>query len=487
VLWTLVACLVLSCTVAACGGARHKSATTEANPPESVGSASVGFGSIDAGSPGLRFVRVNVPSADVEFSPSKDTSQAAPNATALSKQIRKAAPGTVIHLSSGTYPKLYDTKRRNGWITVSGAGDATKPVISMAKLWGASDVRFVDIDFTRLRINSSPLTKSQYAENIQVLNSEVDCGATKTKKHGSSGITIRGGSRNILFDGDYVHDCVIGFGSDAQDPMSHNVSIIHSLFENLYGDAIDLGAMDHLTIAYDVIRYIARTKGHDYHDDGIQFFGNTSNVVIAYDVLANSLDQLLFIQDAVKSRETKSSVNRNILVLGDLIYGAGAVPVQDQGGVDVQFVGDTIWAGRVGSLLVRRSGYTGIVPNHTLVADSIIEQFNLDHVHGGITEGYDIFARTGHRRGPHIRVKAKVGLSNPRAGHFALAPGSPGLGAAAPPRTLLSMAKQAGAGPAALNLIKRYPGGDLGAPADVVSQGYGAPFTLTGEKLRQRQ
>jgi hypothetical protein len=430
---------------------------------------------------------VDLASADVELSPSSDATLSAPNASVLSKDIRKAAAGAVIHLSSGTYPRLYDTKRRNGWVTVSGAGDATKPVIKMAKLWGASEVRFVDIDFQRVRINSSPVKESQYAENIQILNSEVDCGATKTKKHGSSGITIRGGARNVVFSGDYVHACVIGFASDAQDPMAHNVSITHSLFENLYGDAIDLGAMDHLTIAYDVIRDIARTKGHDYHDDGIQFFGNTSNVVIAYDVIANSLDQLLFIQDAVKSRETKSSVNRNILVLGDLIYGAGAVPVQDQGGVDVQFVGDTIWAGRDGSLLIRRSGYTGIVPNHTLLADSIVEQYNLDHVHGGITQGYDLFSRARRRGGPHVRVKARVGLSDPRAGDFALAPGSPARSAAAPPPTLLNLAKQAGAGSAALKLIKRYPGGDLGAPTAVVSQGYGAPFTLTAQKLRQRR
>jgi hypothetical protein len=430
---------------------------------------------------------VDLASADVELSPSSDSTEAAPNATALSKDIRKAAPGAVIHLSSGTYPKLYDTKRRDGWVTVSGAGDATKPVITMAKLWGASDVRFVDVDFKRVRINRSPDKTSQYAENIQILNSEVNCGATKTKRHGSTGIAIREGARNILFSGDYVHNCVIGFASDPQDPMSHNVSITHSLFENLYGDAIDLGAMDHLTIAYDVIRQIARTKGHAYHDDGIQFFGNDTNVVIAYDVLANSLDQLLFIQDAVKSKVTHSSVNRNILVLGDLIYGAGAIPVQDQGGVNVQFVGDTIWAGHDGSLLIRRSNYTGIVPNHTLLADSIVEQYGLDHVHGGITQGYDLFSQTGHRRGPHVRVRAKVGLSNPRGGDFALAPGSPALSAAAPPATLLSLAKQAGAGAAALRLIKSYPGGDLGAPAAVVGQGYGAPSVLTGQKLRQRR
>jgi hypothetical protein len=428
-----------------------------------------------------------VPSADVELSPSSDVSESATNATALSKKIHTAPSGTVIHLSSGTYPKLDDTHRRSGWVTVSGAGDATKPVIQLAKLWGASDVRFVDIDFRRLRLNSSPNKKSQYAENIQVLNSEVDCGATETRQRGGAGITIRGGARNIMISGVYVHDCVVGLGSVAQDPMSHNVSITHSLFEHIYGDAIHLGAMDHLTIADDVIRDIARTKGHAYHDDGIQFFGNTSNVVIAYDVLANSLDQLLFIQDAVKSRETKSSVNRNILVLGDLIYGGGAIPVQDQGGVDVQFVGDTIWAGHDGCLLIRRSGYTGIVPTHTLLADSIVEQYNLDHVHGGITQGYDLFSMARHRGGPHVRVTAKVGLSNPRAGDFALAPGSPGHGAAAPRATLLRLAKQAGAGAAALRLIKSYPGGDVGAPAAVVNQRYGAPFTLTGQKLPQRR
>jgi hypothetical protein len=271
-------CLALAGGVAGCGGGGgHRSAAPE---PSQVGS--VAFGSIAPGAPGLRSVRVDVPSADVELSPSSDVSESATNATALSKKIHTAPSGTVIHLSSGTYPKLDDTHRRSGWVTVSGAGDATKPVIQLAKLWGASDVRFVDIDFRRLRLNSSPNKKSQYAENIQVLNSEVDCGATETRQRGGAGITIRGGARNIMISGVYVHDCVVGLGSVAQDPMSHNVSITHSLFEHIYGDAIHLGAMDHLTIADDVIRDIARTKGHAYHDDGIQFFGNTSNVVIAY-------------------------------------------------------------------------------------------------------------------------------------------------------------------------------------------------------------
>lgn len=477
---TLVTILLLG--VAACGGTAK---------PTTPGGGGTSVRSVPTGVPGLHIYPVRLPRAAVHLS--GETESAADNApksarSDLSRQIAKAPANAVIHLASGYYPRITDTTERTTPVTVSGAGDTTKPIIHGARLLGASNVRFVDVAFSRsFVVNHTLIPPSRrISRDIQLVDSEIDCGARATQGPGGVGIVIRGGSRNVSLRGDYVHDCVIGLASESQDAVSVGVSITHCLFENFFGDAIDLGGMRDLTITDNVIRDIAHTPGATYHDDGIQFLGNTADVVIARNVLANSRDQLLFIQDAVQGRFSHTSTNTDISVIGNLIYGAGAVAVQDQGGVNVAFVGNTIWAGLLGSMLIRKSGFTGIVPNRTLVADNIIQRYALLTVPGGVTEGYNVFSgRPRHHRGPHDVHPRSAGLTGPRAGLFGITRTSPAHNSAAPLRVLLAMASRSGANAAMVNLLRTYRVHDRGAVAYGAKEpNYGAPFTLTHQKLR---
>ncbi len=447
--------------------------------------------SVPAGVPGLRSYPVRLPRAAVNLTGESEVAADGAPKTApsvLSHTIAKAPPNSVIHLASGFYPTINDHTQRAGTVTVSGVGDTTKPVIHGARLFGASNVRFVDVRFSKgFHVAASPFpTSHAVSRNIELVNSEVDCGSRSTTLQGGGGVVIRGGSRNIALLGDWVHDCVVGFASVAQDPVSVGVTISHCLFEDFYGDAIDLGGIHDLSITDDVVRDIAHSHGSTYHDDGIQFFGNTADTLIADNVLANSRDQLLFIQDAVAGRLDHTSTNVDVSVIGNLIYGAGAIAVQDQGGVNVDFVGNTVWAGHFGSVLIRKSGYTKIVPNHTLVADNIIEQYGLLDVPGGVVQGYNVFgSHVARRLGPHDLSTRNVGLQAPLHGAFGLTPGSPARNSSAPAPVLLTLARRAGADGAMLALLRSYRSRDRGA----VESGsrlpeYGAPFTLTHRPLR---
>jgi hypothetical protein len=171
---------------------------------------------------------------------------------------------------------------------------------------------------------------------------------------------------------------------------------------------------------------------------------------------------LIFIQDATKNQFNGSRTNQDILVLGNLIYGAGAAAVQDQGGVDVQFIGNTIWFNHDGAMIVRRSPYSHTVPIHTLVADNVVQGLALRHV-PHIVQGYNVFGMAGKTQASTDIVAKDPGFTNGSAGIFAIAAGSAAARPPAPPATLVAMAKSAGASAAAQKLIGAYRASDRGA------------------------
>ena len=367
--------------------------------------------------------------------------------TTLQHALRRARPGTVIHLASGTYPQIHDSHLRSGWVTVSGAGDATKPVIDGAELRGSEYLRFVSVRFSSSIVldHGGHAGQARHTEHFGLYNSEIDCGSNGTlhggARHGNTGIQVRGASQGVTLEGDYIHNCTAGFASIAQDRPSANIAIIHSTIWGVAGDAVDLGSLKNVVIDHDVIGD-AHHAGPErlWHNDGIQFYGDDTNVRITNNAIASSGGQLLFIQDAIKSRYTGSSVNRDILVENNLIYGAGAYAVQDQGGEDVRFINNTIWGNHLGSLLLRKSGFTHIAPTDTVVLNNIIEGFGLNHVKPmidahNVIDGYvNRKVRAAGRSGD--LYDANPHFVNAAAGDFQLAAGSPALRRAADPSTV---------------------------------------------------
>jgi len=484
---TLIA-FVTAIAFAGCGGGghghhthrghhhgHHHAAASADVPKETVGAPPLAAVAPDQ--PGVQTVPVSLPSVTSEIVPSHTSGQSGTHD--LSRRIANAPSNAVIHLASGNYPAIHDAARRSTWVTVSGIGDPTPPVIAGVRVAGGEHVRFVGVRFAgKVKIVHST-QGGLHARDIAVLNSVIDCGASATGK-GRVGLSVRGAAQDVVFAGDTIENCVVGFTSAAADNYSKNISIVHCDFKNIYGDAIDLGGIDGMEIANNVINGVHRSPGHHhYHDDGIQFFGNTANVVIAYNVEENSTDQLIFIQDAIKNKYNGSSTNQDILVLGNLLYGAGALAVQDQGGLNVQFIGNTIWDTHDGALLVRRSPYSHIVPTHTLVADNVIEKFGLFRIKK-IVQGYNVFGST-RARGKADVVRARPGFTDSSAGVYSLDPSSPAKGSAAPHSSLLAMARQAGANGAALALIGGYHATDRGSPiVGTAPAGFGKPDMLFG-------
>ena len=348
----------------------------------------------------------------------------------LTTALSSAPPGAVVHLAPGSYAHVFDATVHSSWVTISGAGDRTPPTIAGAQLFGTQFLRFVSVKFTsEVWINwSVDRHIAQRADHIQILNSVFDCGSTTTTPY-TEAILVRGASENVTISGDYVHNCVVGFASMPQDLFSINTSITHCTFEDLTGDAIDLGGLSGVVIDHNIIRDIADPANY-YHDDGIQFFGNVQNVSITNNILANSRDQLLFIQDAKAGYASHSSVNRNILVARNLIYGAGAYAVQDQGGQNVTFVNNTMWDNHFGSMLVMQSYFTRLKPTVKL-ADNIIQGL-VFYDAGASYENHNLLwdVRKSYSWGDNDLVNVEPSFVDPSRGDFQLERGSPGCAGA---------------------------------------------------------
>ena len=225
------------------------------------------------------------------------------------------------------------------------------------------------------------------------------------------------------------------------------MSITHTTIWGVSGDAVDLGSLENVVIDHDVIGD-AHHAGPErrWHNDGIQFYGDDTNVRITNNAIASSGGQLLFIQDAIKSRYTGSSVNRDILVENNLIYGAGAYAVQDQGGEDVRFINNTIWGNHLGSLLLRKSGFTHIAPTDTVVLNNIIEGFGLNHVKPmvdahNVIDGY-VNRKVRSAGGADDLYETNPHFVDAAAGNFQLAANSPALSRAAGPSVVQRYARQ---------------------------------------------
>jgi hypothetical protein len=380
----IVVVATLMAVVPACGSARASRHTEVRIDRIDKFAMAVGYRAAPAYKPRKATVQVQVHPSTSSANSSKNSAASSsassslsnPVSTALSSDIADAPSGGVIHLSSGQYSQIQDSAHRTSWVTISGAGDPTPPTIDGAELLGAQYVRFVDVTFaSELYVNKANADSITGSSDIQLLHSTVDCGSTTTSPV-TTGMIVRGASSNVLVSGDIFEHCVIGFSSQAQDALSTNVQLTDDTFQDFTGAAIYLGGLDDVVVSHDVIRNILDPAGI-WHNDGILFLGNVQNVDIVDNVICDSGRQLIFIQDAVAGTVSRVRSNTNILVAHNLLYGAGAVAIQDQAGVDVRFVGNTMWGNHFGSLWLLASPFTGLLPHGTIVTDNIVQGFEV--------------------------------------------------------------------------------------------------------------
>jgi hypothetical protein len=304
------------------------------------------------------------------------------------------------------------------------------PTIAGASLLGAQHVRFVDVRFSAtVGIDHSPIFHyGQRARDIQILDSTVYCRTMGTKSGArTAGIGIRGGSTDITIAGDLVHDCTEGLSTAVQDLRSSNISIIHDTFEHFSSDALFLGGLSHVLIKDDVIADID-DPADVVHNDGLLILGNNKDVAIVDDVIENSRSQLILIEPSPIPTATGFVDNAEITVVRCLIFGAGAVAIQDQGGRDVAFVGNTIWDNFYGSLWVLDA--FGRKATGTVIEDNIIQGYER-YKSAPRIESHNLLYEVlpGHAYGTGDIVNASPRFRNVTGGAFHLDPGSPAIGA----------------------------------------------------------
>jgi hypothetical protein len=408
----LASAALLAIGLAGCGGGstRATSAPPAASGP-TVASVDPDISLPTAVAPGVHAVTQD----DSLTNAASHAAQATPSggAGALADKILQARNGSVIHLAGGSYGKLVLTKPRQGWVTVSGDGDSPAPEIAGAKLAGTSHIRFVGVRFSRgVKIGSAQ--PGAATSHVSILNTEIACGDTP-----APGVFVRSASSDVLLAGDDIHGCTNGIRSAVQDQPSRHIVIVDDELSDFRNDAIDLGGINQSLIAHDYIHDIEDPE-HRNHNDGIQFFGNTDGVTVQSNVISNSRVQLIFIQNATIKTADHQRRNRNILISHNLLYGAGGVAVQIEGGVNVRVIGNTMRGNRLGSLWLR--GRRGITrPTGTVIIGNIISELALFHNQPAIMSSNLI----GHQSGPGAAGKGnRVGASphfvNPAQGNFAL-------------------------------------------------------------------
>jgi hypothetical protein len=342
----------------------------------------------------------------------------------LEQALLDARPGTVIHLASGNYATVVITTAFHGTVTITGAGDTWEPRVAGVVIDGAAHLVLSEIFVTSgVVVEARSGEAGDVATDIAFRDLTVDCRARSTTPNGPAlgdGFLVRGGVSELSLDDVYVHNCVSGFATvDGPEPLRH-LSIIHSVIQDDLLDGMDLGNVRGAVIEHDIIRG-ENLPGATLHHDGIQFYGEDDDVVIADDVLANSRNQLILVQDAIATAGA-SPINHNVVIDNNLIYGAGSIAVQVQGTQSVRITHNTMWDNYYGSLLFRRSSYTMLVPTNVVVKQNVISGIETYEADIPVNSSLNVFRdpASNYARSSCDLVANKVDFVDATSGDFSL-------------------------------------------------------------------
>jgi hypothetical protein len=168
-------------------------------------------------------------------------------------------------------------------------------------------------------------------------------------------------------------------------------------------------------------------------------------VVITNNVISQSADQLLLIQDDV------GGINDRMQVTNNLIVGAGAAAIQVSGTRHFKMVGNTVWDSKYG-VFVRR-GATGLRMNGAVLRNNVIDQLNI--IEGVKLKGsdYNFVGASQTPRQPHEIRGGNPGFANQAGGDYHPITGS----------VLIGRAERGESTPNDLEGTKRADPGTLGA------------------------
>jgi len=401
--------------------------------------------------PGLLFGQTAPPATYYVATTGSDsnngTSPTTPFATITHALSLCTGGGQTVAVASGTYSTVtftrgttgavvHDTLVRTSAVTVFGWG-ATQPLISAPS--GSNYAIYSDggsfvtyENFALRSENNVPLVEVTWSYGPHTPDSHditiEDCDlsdpdtADSAQTTGNPTIIIGYGSYNVTVEECTIHDSETGIGGPGEPAgpeQCNNINLLDNTLNNFTGDAIQFGSWNNVTIDGNVITNIADAPGSTFHNDGIQFTGNTQNATITHNFIAHSDAQLMLIGPTV------GPVN-NVLVENNVIWDAGGFAVQSSGATQVAFVNNTIFKSLDGGLLLRSDAST--VPNDTVVANNSLCGLGY---YGGASSAYENYnyLPSGQGSGANDIFGTNPDYVNTSIGNFHPASGSPLLGA----------------------------------------------------------
>jgi parallel beta helix pectate lyase-like protein len=183
-------------------------------------------------------------------------------------------------------------------------------------------------------------------------------------------LMIRSGAHRIVVEDNEIDGWTTGIGGpNTAGKFSSDITIRRNVIRNLRSDGIQFGFWNNVLIEANDIGQMADPE---IHNDGIQFTGGSSHVVIRRNRLHHSEHgQLLLVQPAFAPID-------DVLIENNLLHDAAGYAVQIQGSTNTRFVNNTVWFSGYGGLLLRPYGST--VPTDYVVANNVLYGYDLDGV-----------------------------------------------------------------------------------------------------------
>lgn len=349
----------------------------------------------------------------------KAAGDAAAPLRSLDEAVKASAGGEAIVVLPGTYERVIDTVARSSRVTIYGVPrSGVKPEVAGVEVWGGSFLTVRGVKITApSQVTSHPTLKERQPAH------DVEFDKVEMVVTDNPALRIRSGAWNVIVRDSWIHDSYGGIAGPNTPNKSRQITILRNRLQRFRSDAIQFGQWDDVLIQGNKIANTKDPAGK-LHNDGIQFTGGSSHVIIRGNVLRDSDAQLLFVQPAFGPID-------DLLVENNLIHGAGAIAVQIQGASRTRIINNTIWESAYGGLLVR--GPTiwkyGVTSRDAIVANNILSAFGVANGAGVAYFGHNLLGKRSIVPG-NANIVADPRFVNPKRGDFSLQPRSPAVGRA---------------------------------------------------------
>lgn len=291
----------------------------------------------------------------------------------LTDALAAAQPGQTILLEGGEYPRFDDTTQRDAAVTIRGVGK-TRPTIAGASIRGGSGLHFDHVAFT----GEVTVGKFSGASDLEFVDSDF------TGRGVLNCLVLRDGVVGVKVLYNRFHECLDGLAGPGPGPQSRDIEVRGNLFEDSTGDGVKFVNWSNVKIERNLIRRMYDPE-NVLHNDGIQVIGGAQRIRIVANEIHGSTHQLILVQDSVGGPSSDVSIENNLL------YDSGSYAMMGLGVKKMRVVHNTAWGNEAGGLALLKGPFSKVVATDTVVANNIIDFFYEDGGAGAAVEERNVF------------------------------------------------------------------------------------------------